>query len=403
MAEQVELPPFNAGGTSFLRSCFNGINALTGIGLITIPYTLSQAGWLGLCLLLAMAFTTCYTGLLLQRCLESNPSIKTYPDIGYHAFGRKGRIIVSTFTYLELYLVPTGMLILEGDNLFKLFPNVSMEVAGHYIGGKQIFVIGSGLVILPTMWLKDLRLLSFISAGGILSCVIVITSILWVGAVDGVGFSSKGKLFELAGIPTAMSLYAFCYGAHPVFPTLYSSMKDKSQFSKVLFVSFSLSTLSYILMAVLGYLMFGQDVQPQVTLNLPTSQVSSKIAIYTTLVGPIAKYALIITPIANAIESRLPRYYNIKLICIFLRTLLLFSTIIVALVFPFFGILMALVGAILNITVSIILPCLCYLKISGGYQKWGFEVLIIVVIMINAVSIGVIGTYISLKKIIKNL
>ena len=207
-----------------------------GIGLITIPYTLSQAGWFGLCLLLAMAFTTCYTGLLLQRCLEPNPSIKTYPDLGYHAFGRKGRIIVSTFTYLELYLVPTGMLILEGDNLFKLFPNVSMEVAGHYIGGKEIFVIGSGLVILPTMWLKDLRLLSFVSAGGILSCVIVITSILWVGAVDGVGFSSKGKLFELSGIPTAMSLYAFCYGAHPVFPTLYSSMKDKSQFSKVIHV-----------------------------------------------------------------------------------------------------------------------------------------------------------------------
>ncbi|KAK7847460.1 amino acid transporter avt1j [Quercus suber] len=48
MAEQVELAPFNTGGTSFLRSCFNGINALTGIGLITIPYTLSQAGWLGL-------------------------------------------------------------------------------------------------------------------------------------------------------------------------------------------------------------------------------------------------------------------------------------------------------------------------------------------------------------------
>ena len=124
-------------------------------------------------------------------------------------------------------------------------------------------------------------------------------------------------------------------------------------------VSFSISTLSYILMAVLGYLMFGQDVRPQVTLNLPTSQVSSKIAIYTTLVGPIAKYALLVMPIANAIESCLPRYYNIKLICIFLRTLLVDSTIIVALVFPFFGILMALVGAILNITVSIILPCLC--------------------------------------------
>lgn len=396
----MELPPIKTGGTSFLRSCFNGINALSGIGLITIPYTLSQAGWLSLILLIAMAFATCYTGVLLQRCMESNPSIKTYPDIGYHAFGRKGRIIVSTFAYLELYLVPTGFLILEGDNLFKLFPNASLEVAGHYIGGKQIFIVGAGLVILPTMWLKDLRLLSFVSAGGILSCVILIGSILWVGVVDGVGFSGKGKLFELAGIPTAVSLYAFCYGAHSVFPTLYSSMKDKSQFSKVLFISFGLSTLSYILMAILGYLMFGQDVQSQVTLNLPTRLVSSKIAIYTTLVGPIAKYALIATPIAHAIERRLPRYYNNRFICILLRTLLLVSTVIVALVFPLFGLLMALVGAVLNTTVSIILPCLCYLKISRAYQKWGFEVVIIVVIMVNAVSLAVMGTYSSLKYII---
>ena len=165
--------------------------------------------------------------------MESNPLIKTYPDIGYHAFGRKGRIIVSTFTYLDLYLVPIGYLILEGDNLFNLFPKISMEVAGHYIGGKQIFIMGAGLVILPTMWLKDLRLLSFVSAGGILLCVIIISSILWVGVVDGVGFSGKGKLFELAGIPNVVGLYAFCYGAHPVFPTLYSSMNDKSQFSKL--------------------------------------------------------------------------------------------------------------------------------------------------------------------------
>ncbi|KAJ6931581.1 hypothetical protein NC652_011334 [Populus alba x Populus x berolinensis] len=35
------------------------------------------------------------------------------------------------------------------------------------------------------------------------------------------------------GIPTALSLYAFCYCAHPVFPTLYTSMKNKRQFSNL--------------------------------------------------------------------------------------------------------------------------------------------------------------------------
>lgn len=155
--------------------------------------------------------------------------------------------------------------------------------------------------------------------------------------------------------------------------------------------------------AVLGYSMFGSDVSSQVTLNLPTSKVSSQIAIYTTLICPIAKYALIITPIANAIESRLPNYYNIRPICMLIRTLLVTSTVIVALVFPFFGLLMALVGAILNVTVSILLPCLCYLKISGSSQKWGFEVLMIVGIIVMAISVGVMGTYSSIREIVRQI
>jgi vesicular inhibitory amino acid transporter len=53
-------------------------------------------------------------------------------------------------------------------------------------------------------------------------------------------------------------------------------------------------------MAVFGYLMFGSNVQSQITLNLPIEKLSSRVAIYTTLVNPIAKYALMVTPIVNA-------------------------------------------------------------------------------------------------------
>lgn len=152
-------------------------------------------------------------------------------------------------------------------------------------------------------------------------------------------------------------------------------------------------------MAVVGYLMFGQHVESQVTLNLPTNKVSSKIAIYTTLAGPIAKYALIITPIANAIESQVSTH---RLSCIIIRTLLLLSTVFVALLFPFFGLLMALVGAILNVTVSILLPCICYLKIFGG-KKWRYEFVIIVGIILVAILVGVMGTYSSIVQIMKHI
>lgn len=183
-----------------------------------------------------MATIACYTGVLLQRCIKSNPEIKTYTEVGSAAFGRKGRFIVSTFTYLELYLVPTGFLIMEGDNLHKLFPNAGFHVGSHEIGGKELFVMMAGLVVLPSMWLRDLSKLSFISACGVASSLVILCSVFMVGAVDGVGFHGKGtKLFDLSGVPKALSLYAFCYGAHPVFPTLYTSMKDKTKFSKVTF------------------------------------------------------------------------------------------------------------------------------------------------------------------------
>lgn len=79
---------------------------------------------------------------------------------------------------------------------------------------------------------------------------------------------------------------------------------------QVLLISFSYARSHACPWAILGYLIYGQNVQSQVTLNLPVQKLSSKIAIYTILAGPIAEYSLTITPIANAIEIRLPGNYQ---------------------------------------------------------------------------------------------
>ncbi|KAM7468533.1 hypothetical protein LguiB_016095 [Lonicera macranthoides] len=293
-------------GTTFLRTCFNGLNALSGVGILSIPFALSKGGWLCLIILFLVALLCFYTGLLLKRCMDSDPLIKTYPDIGELAFGSKGRAMVSTFMYLELYLVAVEFLILEGDNLHKLFPNAYFHILGQKIGGKQAFVLLTALVILPTTWLRSLGLLAYISAGGVVASIILVCSVFWAGAFDRVGFNERGTLWNWSGLPTAISLYTFCYCGHAVFPTLCNSMKDRSQFPKVLLVCFVLSTISYGSTAILGYLMYGDNLTSQVTLNLPTRNISSKVAIYTTLINPITKYAIIVSPIATAIEDTFP-------------------------------------------------------------------------------------------------
>ncbi len=155
-------------------------------------------------------------------------------------------------------------------------------------------------------------------------------------------------------------------------------------------------------MAILGYLMYGENLKSQVTLNLPIRKINTKIAICTTLINPLTKYAVMITPIATAIEDKFP-LKNSRYISILVRTAIVISTVVVALTVPFFGYVMAFIGAFLSVTASMLLPCLCYLKINKTARSFGLELIIILGILLIGSFIGVVGTYTSLKQIVNHL
>ncbi|XP_062178377.1 amino acid transporter AVT1I-like isoform X1 [Phragmites australis] len=387
-------------GTGFFKTCFNGVNALSGVGILSIPYALSQGGWLSLLIFFAIAIICFYTGILLQRCIDSSSLVKTYPDIGELAFGRKGKFIVAIFMYLELYLVAIDFLILEGDNLEKLFPNANFHVAGLKIGSKQGFVLIFSLLVLPTTFLRSLNMLAYIALGGVMASVILIASVLWVGAFDGVGFHDKGVLVNWSGIPTAMSLYAFCFSGHAVFPMIYTGMSNRKTFPTVLLICFIICTIGYGLMGAIGYSMYGESLRSQVTLNLPSNNFGANIAIYTTLINPFTKFALLITPIAEAIEDSL-HVGKQRTVSVFIRTALVVSTTIVALAVPFFAYVVALTGSFLSSTVTMLLPCVFYLKISSRTsRKLRLELVVCLSIIMIGVGIIVVGTSSSLKQIV---
>ncbi|KAL6313601.1 hypothetical protein AAG906_006970 [Vitis piasezkii] len=297
------------GSSSFMKASFNGTNSFLGIGFLTIPYALSSGGWLSLVLFFSIAAMTFYTGLLIVRCMEVDPSILSYYDIAERAFGMKGRMIVMFMMNAEMYLIATGFLILEGDNLQKLFPEFMIKLGALTLDGKQSFVL----------------------------------------------------LF-----------------------------------------SFVIATLTYMSMAIVGYLMYGDRVESEITLNLPTSKVSARIAIYTTLVIPIARYALVLTPIATAIEGGISENYkNKRAVRLFIRVALLFSTAIVAYYFPYYESLMAIVGSIFVVSGSFLLPCLCYLKISDLNWGWNCEQIGIGGIILFGTFAGVLGTYSSISELVR--
>uniref|UniRef100_A0ACD5VH43 Uncharacterized protein n=1 Tax=Avena sativa TaxID=4498 RepID=A0ACD5VH43_AVESA len=398
---EAHLPPYRATGASFSKTCLNLTNAVSGIGVLSMPYAVSQGGWLSLALFAVVGAVCYYTGTLIERCMRADSSITSYPDVGRFAFGAAGQRTIAFFMYVELYLVAISFLVLEGDNLDKLFPGASVDLFGCHLHGKQLFIVLAGAVILPTTWLKKLGMLAYVSALGLVASAALTASLLWAGVSDEhTAFPGRNSnVLNLAGLPTSLGLYFVCFTGHAVFPTIYSSMKNNKHFSQVLLFSSVLCSLNYGITAVLGYLIYGDDVQSQVTLNLPSGRLYTKVAIVMTLINPLAKYALLVAPITSAIEERFLLVGSAPA-RVAVSTTVLVSTVAVASVVPFFGYLMSFIGSFLSVMATVMFPCLCYLKIYKAQGIRRIEVAAILGILLLGAFVAVTGTYTSLLDII---
>ncbi|KAG4962915.1 hypothetical protein JHK82_039595 [Glycine max] len=142
----------------------------------------------------------------------------------------------------------------------------------------HLFGILAALIIILTVWLKDLRIISILSG-------------------------------------------------HAVFPNIYQSMADKRQFIKALIICFVLSATMYGGGAIMGFPMFGDGTLSQITLNMPRGALASKVTLWTTVINPFTKYALLMNPLARSLEELLPDRISNNYGCfILLKTTLVVST-----------------------------------------------------------------------------
>ncbi|KAL6534659.1 hypothetical protein OROGR_013334 [Orobanche gracilis] len=197
---------------SFVQTIFNGVNVMAGVGLLSTPYTVKEAGWASLLVLVLFAFICCYTATLLRHCFESIEGLLTFPDMGEAAFGKWGRILISETGVMNKeiddvntkinHIVLGTICFLRGiyhigrDNLTRIFPETSLNIFGFQLDSMHLFAILSVLLILPTALLKDLRLISYLSASGVIATIVVVLCLLFIGTTNGVGFHHSGKLIR---------------------------------------------------------------------------------------------------------------------------------------------------------------------------------------------------------------
>ncbi|KEH41374.1 transmembrane amino acid transporter family protein [Medicago truncatula] len=114
-------------------------------------------------------------------------------------------------------------------------------------------------------------------------------------------------------------------------------------------------------------------------------------------------YALSLTPVALSLEELIPpNNPNFQFYSIGIRTALVVSTLLVGLSVPFFGLVMSLIGSLLTMFVSLILPSACFLSIKGGRIKRSQVLLCVTVVIVGLVSCG-FGSYSAISEMIAEM
>ncbi|AGO11290.1 AaceriACR030Wp [[Ashbya] aceris (nom. inval.)] len=364
-----------AGQSTGPQTIFNSVNVLIGIGLLALPLGLRYAGWvLGIPMLLLFAFGTFCSAELLSRCIDADPSMISYGDLGFAAFGSKGRALISVLFTLDLLGCGVSLIILFGDSLNALFPQYSVtyfKILGFFAVTPQVF--------LPLSVLSNFSLL------GITATLGTVLTIFYCGLTKA---DAPGSLLDPA--PTRMwpasflefclsiGLLSACWGGHAVFPNLKSDMRHPAKFKDCLKTTYAITSLTDIGTATVGFLMFGVAVKDEITRSVMLSDgyppfVYVLISVLMAII-PLAKTPLNARPIISILDVMLGvrnaetefdgrRLFLARVLKLANRLVTNIMFVVIAILFPEFDKLIAFLGAGLCFMICLILPCLFYLRI----------------------------------------
>lgn len=396
------------GQSTLPQTVFNSINVLIGVGLLALPLAMRYAGWvIGLTFLVFSALVTSYTAKILAKCADADSTIITFSDIAFVSFGSRARIVTSILFVLELIGACVALVVLFADSLDALIPGYNSTE----------WKVICGIVLIPLNFMP-LRLLSFTSILGIISCLGIVTAVLVDGLMKP---TAPGSLRDPAptylfptnwySLPIAFGLLMSPWGGHGVFPNIYRDMRHPYKYRKAVNITYSFTFLLDTLMAVLGYLIFGEGVMNEVTKNVVTTEgypqwISILVIVFIAII-PLTKVPLNARPIVSTIEISLGldarAMADIEALNgisgltrgILKAAIRILCTVVfvgLAIAVPDFDRIMSLIGAVACFTICIVLPCAFHLKLFGKdmpmWQKVLDWALIVVSTVLALISTG---------------
>ncbi|OIW27553.1 acid protease [Coniochaeta ligniaria NRRL 30616] len=366
---------------SGLSSAFmNMANSIIGAGIIGQPYAFRQAGLVsGVVLLVGLTVVVDWTIRLIVVNSKLSGS-SSFQGTVEKCFGKTGLVAISLAQWVFAFGGMVAFGVIVGDTiphvLSAIWPGLrDVPVLGALAGRKGVIVIFLLGVSYPLTLYRDIAKLAKASTLALISMGVIVVTVVVQGVLTPSelrGSFGKNELVINDGIFQAIGVISFAFVCHHNSLLIYGSLEKPTidRFTRVTHYSTGISMVACLLLALSGFLTFGDKTLGNVLNNFPADNTMVNVArlcfglnMLTTL--PLEAFV--------CREVMLNYYFpgepfNMNLHLIF-STSLIVSAMTLSLFTCDLGSVFELVGSTSACAMAYILPPLCYIKLTTRSWK----------------------------------
>ncbi|KAL7621062.1 hypothetical protein AAE478_008374 [Parahypoxylon ruwenzoriense] len=255
------------GQATMISSVINLLNTIIGAGTLAMPSAMSHFGMvLGVIVILWSGFTSAFGLYLQSRCAR-------YLDRGTSSFFALSQmtypnaaVIFDAAIAIKCFGVGVSYMIIIGDLMPGVVEGFDARAAGiPYLMDRNFWITVFMLIIIPLSFLRRLDSLKYTSIVALVAIGYLIVLVVYHFASDTLAPKDKirfvswgGPVEALASLPVVI----FAYTCHQNMFSILNEISSNSPGSIMGVIASSIGSAAsiYVLVAITGYLTFGNDV-----------------------------------------------------------------------------------------------------------------------------------------------
>ena len=318
-----------------------------------------------------------------------------YNELGEILWSRYGGVILDAFQSLDLLILGVSYLISCGSLMAHSLPKAGLTAA--------MWASIVAALVLPFTFVKDLACVAWQSLLSITSLVTMVSVLIWYTVTNYSTINFTDVLFwDTEGALVALGMVISSYCVYSILIPVEESMADPSKFGTALGISL-LATIFKVLFSLCGFLSFSHATDEVIGNNFPLGAPRTIVSVVY-VIYVIFSYSLVIFPVlqsldgsqlTSAVTSRIPLFIWSAVT----RFLVVFATLVLAVVVPHFALLTGFVGSLALPFLEYIVPCLVHLKLKWRQLK-PLQVAADGTIVVMGALATVFGAYFSGKALV---